>query len=66
MILYGEMGIQGKLWHVIRNTYNVNQSCIYLDGIKSEYFRITQGVAKGCTLSPIIIPDFYRWFDEED
>ena len=40
-----EMGIQGKLWRVIRNIYNVNQSCVYLDGIKSEYFGITQGVA---------------------
>ena len=46
------MGIQGKLWRVIRNIYNVNQSCVYLDGIKSEYFGITQGVAQGCTLSP--------------
>ena len=46
-----EMGIQGKLWRVIRNIYNVNQSCVYLDGIKSEYFGITQGVAQGCTLS---------------
>ena len=25
-----EMGIQGKLWCVIRNIYNVDQSCIYL------------------------------------
>ena len=32
-----EMGIQGKLWRVIRKIYNVNQSCVYLDGIKSEY-----------------------------
>ena len=54
MILYGEMvcgiewwemGIQSKLWRVIRNIYNVDQRCIYLDGIKSEYFGITQGVA---------------------
>ena len=35
----------GKLWRVIRNIYNVNQSCVNLDGIKSEYFGITQGVA---------------------
>ena len=46
-----EMGIQGKLWRVIRNIYNVNQSCVYLDGIKSQYFGITQGVAQFCTLS---------------
>ena len=24
------MGIQGKLWRVIRSIYNVNQSCVYL------------------------------------
>ena len=39
---------------VIRNIYNVNQSCVYLDGIKSEYFGITQRVAQGCTLSPML------------
>ena len=38
-----EVGIQDKLWRVIRNIYNVNQSCVYLDGIK--YFGITQGVS---------------------
>ena len=48
------MGIQGKLWRVIRNMYNVNTSCVYLDGIKSEYFGITQGVAQGCILSPTL------------
>ena len=50
------MGIQGKLWHIIRKIYNVNQNCVYLDGIKSEYFGITQqhGVVQGCTLSPIL------------
>ena len=48
------MGVQGKLWRVIRSIYNVNQSCVYLDGIKSEYFGITQGVAQGCTLSPTL------------
>ena len=48
------MGIQGKLWRVTRNIYNVNQSCVYLDGIKSEYFGIAQGVAQGCVLSPTL------------
>ena len=46
--------VQGKLWCIIRNIYNVNQSCVYLDGIKSECFGITQGVAQGCTLSPTL------------
>ena len=61
------MEIQVKLWHVIRNIYNVNQSCVYLDGIKSEYFDITQGVAQGGTLAiSNVVPDFCRWFNEGD
>ena len=48
------MGIQCNLWCVIRNIYNVYQSCIYLNGIKSVYFGITQGVAQGCALSPTL------------
>ena len=52
--LWYRMGIQGKLWHVIRNIYNVNKSCVYLDGSKSECFGITQGVAQGFTLSPTL------------
>ena len=40
-----EMGIQGKLWRVIRNIYNVNSSCVFLNGCKSDYFDIYQGVA---------------------
>ena len=49
-----EMGIQGKLWRVIRNIYNVNSSCVFLNGCKSDYFDIYQGVAQGCTLSPTL------------
>ena len=49
-----DMGIQGKLWLVIRNIYNVNSSCVFLNGCKSDYFDIYQGVAQGCTLSPTL------------
>ena len=48
------MGIQGKLWRVIRNIYNVNSSRVFLNGCKSDYFDIYQGVAQGCTLSPTL------------
>ena len=54
------MGIQGKLWRVIRNIYNVNQSCVYLDGIKSEYFGITQGCCTGLYPISNIVPDFFN------
>ena len=46
-----DLGIQGKLWRVIRNIYNVNRSCVCLNGCKSDYFDTYQGVAQGCTLS---------------
>ena len=50
-----DMGIQGKLWRVIRNIYNVNRSCVFLNCCKSDYFDfIYQGVAQGCTLSPTL------------
>ena len=49
-----DMGIQGKLWRVIRNSYNVNHSCVFLNGCKSDYFDIYQDVAQGCTLSPTL------------
>ena len=49
-----EMSIQGKLCRVIRNIYNVNSSCVFLNGCKSDYFDIYQGVAQGCTLSPTL------------
>ena len=51
------MGIQGKLWRVIGNIYSFNQSCIYFDGIKLEYFGITQ-VTQGCKLSPTLFLTF--------
>ena len=38
-----------------RNIYNVNQSCVYLDGVKSEYFGISQGVAHGSTQSSMLL-----------
>ena len=59
------MGIQGKLWRVTRNIYNVNQSCIDLDVIKSQYSGITQGVAQGCTLSPTLFPIFVEGLMKE-
>ena len=49
-----EMGIQGKLWRVIRNIYNVNSIFVFVNGYKSDYFDIYQGVAQGRTLSPTL------------
>ena len=60
-----DMGIQGKLWRVIRNIYNVNRSCVILNGCKSDYFDIYQGVAQGCTLSSTIFLIFINGLMKE-
>ena len=43
-----EMVIQGKLWCVIRNIYiyNVNSSCVFLNGCKSDYLIFIDGLLK--------------------
>ena len=50
----GKWVFKVSLWRVIRNIYNVNSSCVFLNGCKSDYFDIYQGVAPGCTLSPTL------------
>ena len=49
-----EMGIEGKMWRVVRSLYVNNRSCVYLDGKFSEFFSINEAVAQGCTLSPTL------------
>ena len=66
---YGtECGIwvfQGKLWQVIRNIYNVNHSYAFLNGCKSDYFDIYQGVVQGCALSPTLFLIFINGLMKE-
>ena len=33
-----DSGIKGKIWNVIVNMYNEIKSCVWLEGIWSEYF----------------------------
>ena len=48
------MGVKGRMWHVIKNMYEVSRSAILLEGEKSAAFRLEQGVAQGSSLSPIL------------
>ena len=48
------MGINGKMWRVVRSLYVNNRSCIFLEGKCSEFFPINQVVAQGCTLPPTL------------
>ena len=43
------MGIQGKLWSVIRNIFSVNQICIYLHCIRVFWYY-----TECCILTPAL------------
>ncbi len=49
-----ELGVRGRMWRVIRNMYDITQSAVLLEGEISEPFNIGQGVAQGCSMSPIL------------
>ena len=54
-------GLWVKLWErclkgqEIKNMYEASRSAILLEGEKSVAFRVEQGVAQGCSLSPIYL-----------
>ena len=49
-----EMGVRGKVWRIIKQMYEFSRSAVLLEGEKSETFSLEQGVAQGCSLSPIL------------
>ena len=53
-----DMGVKGRMWCVIKNMYKASRSTILLEGEKSAAFRVEQGVAQGCSLSPILFSVF--------
>ena len=57
-VMLWDMGVKGRMWRVIKNMYEASISAILLEGEKSTTFRIEQGVAQGCSLSPC-------WFGKE-
>ena len=46
------------MWRVIKKMYESSKSAVLLEGEKSDAFTIEQGVAQGCSLSPILFPVF--------
>ena len=57
MILWCD-GLWYKLWRVIKKMFESSNSAILLEGEKSDTFKIEQGVAQGCSLSPILFSVF--------
>ena len=53
-----DMGIRGRMWRVIKKMYNVSRSAVLLEGERSDSFGVDQGVAQGCSLSPILFSVF--------
>ena len=48
------MGV--RMWRVIKKMYESSKIAVLLEGEKSDTFTIEQGVAQGCSLSPIFNP----------
>ena len=53
-----KMGVRGKVWRVIKQMYEFSRSAVFLEGEKSDTFSLEQGVAQGCSLSPILFSVF--------
>ena len=53
-----ELGVRDKMWRVIKEVYRVSRSALLLDGECSKAFDVQQGVAQGCSLSPILFSVF--------
>ena len=53
-----DMGVKGRMWRVIKKMYVSSKSGVLLEGEKSDMFTIEQGVAQGCSLSPILFSVF--------
>ena len=52
------MGVKGRMWRVIKKIYMSSRSAVLLEGEKSDSFNVDQGVAQGCSLSPILFSVF--------
>ena len=53
-----DIGVRGRLWRILRNLYRENRSRVMVNGQKSDFFPIDQGVAQGDPLSPTLYAIF--------
>ena len=65
-----DLGVKGRMWRVIKKMYEVSRGAVLLEGEKSTTFSLEQGVAQGCSLSPILfsvfIDDLLREVEKAD
>ena len=50
--------MKGRIWRVIKKMYESSRSAVLLEGEQSAAFNVEQGVAQGCSLSPILFSVF--------
>ena len=48
-----DMGVKGRKWQKSRKCMSLLKVRYFLDGEKSDVFKIEQGMTQGCSLSPI-------------
>ena len=60
-----QVGIQGKLWRIIKNLYQSVQSKVLLNNSHTDWFNIGVGVRQGCVLSPLLFNLFINHLAEE-
>jgi hypothetical protein len=53
-----EIGIDGKLWKLIRDLYSGAECCVKIGGRTSQWFTISQGVHQGAPLSMLLFQIF--------
>ena len=46
--------MQEKMWKIINGMYESSRSALLLEWEKWKVFNVEQGVAQGCSLSPIL------------
>ena len=64
-LMLWNMGVKGKMWHVIKTMYKSSRSKVLLEGEKFSTFSVEQRVAQGCSLFPILFSVFISDLPEE-
>ena len=51
-------GVNGELLSAVKSLYDNGKACVNVQGQKSDWFGVGQGVRQGCTMSPWIFNIF--------
>jgi hypothetical protein len=60
-----DKGIRGKMWRVLKCLYGEVESCVLINGMKTDWFPVRVGVRQGCVLSPVLFAIFIDGVAEE-